>query len=88
MKNKKVNVKKVLYIILVVVLSIALVASLVFGSIAAFTTNAKEAIETWYFDTYEKELSLLKTSVIVLIASSLLLTLTLSFDEFKKKFID
>lgn len=88
MKKKKVNIKKILYITLIVVLSLVLVASLTFGSIAAFTETLKEDIEIWYFNKFEKEISLLKTSIIWLLVSSLSLVLTLSFDDFKKKFID
>ena len=85
---KKQKAKKILYIILVTILATLLVASLVFGSIGAFTTTAKESIETWYFSTFKKEISLLKSSIITLLVSSILLTITLSFDDFKKKFID
>lgn len=88
MKRKKINVKKVLYIVLVVVLALIFVASLTFGSIAAFATNIREEIEVWYASKYEKEISLLSTSIKWLIASAALLTLTLSFKDFKKKYID
>lgn len=88
MKAKKINIKKILYITLIVVLTTILVASIVFGSIAAFTETVRADIESWYFSKFDKEISLLRNSVIWLIVSSLLLVLTLSFDDFKKKFID
>lgn len=88
MKGKKVNIKKILYITFLVVLSIILVASLVFGTIAAFTDTLRTNIEVWYSTKFDKEISLLKTSVIWLIISSLLIVLTLLFDDFKKKFIN
>lgn len=87
MKGKKVNIKKVLYITLLVILTIILVASLVFGTIAAFANTLRANIEVWYSTKFDKEISLLKTSVIWLIISSLLIVLTLLFDDFKKKFL-
>ncbi len=88
MEKKSVKVKKVLYIVLLVVLSLVFVASIVFGTIAAFTTTAREEIEVWLASTFDKERSLLKTSIVMLIISSLLLMLILSFKDFKKKYID
>ena len=88
MKRKKSNVKNVLYIILLVILTIAFVASIAFGSIAAFATSIKEEIEVWYASTFNKDIALFKTSIILLIVSSILLIITLSFKDFKKKFID
>lgn len=88
MQSKKINIKRILYITLLVLLGIIFVASLVFGAIGAFTTNASENIEIWYFDKFEKEISLLKQSITWLLISSILLILTLSFKDFKKKYID
>jgi glucan phosphoethanolaminetransferase (alkaline phosphatase superfamily) len=88
MKSKKANVKKILYIVLIVVLALIFVASLTFGSIAAFTNDTKESIEVWYSTKYEKDFSLLKQSIIWLIISATLLTITLSFKDFKAKYID
>ena len=88
MKRKKINIKKILYITLLVILSIVFVASLTFGTIAAFTENTRESIEGWYTSKFEKDLSLLKQSLIWLLVSATLLVLTLSFKDFKKKYID
>jgi energy-coupling factor transporter transmembrane protein EcfT len=88
MKSKKANVKKILYIVLIVVLALIFVASLTFGAIAAFTNDTKESIEVWYSTKYEKDFSLLKQSIIWLIISATLLTITLSFKDFKAKYID
>ena len=88
MKSKKKNIKKVLYIILLVVLGLAFVASLTFGSIATFATTTAEEIESWYASTFEKNIILFETSIKTLIVSAALLILTLSFNDFKKKFID
>lgn len=87
MNKKKVNIKKVLYIVLLVVLSIIFVSSLTFGAIAAFTTLTEE-IEVWFASNLKRNVSLLKDSVKWLIISSILLVLTLSFKDFKKKYID
>lgn len=88
MRKRKINIKKVLYITLLVVLSTIFLASLTFGAIGAFATNLKDEIEVWYVEKYEKEFALLSTSIKWLIISSALLMLTLSFKEFKKKYID
>ena len=88
MKSKKINIKKILYIALLVILATIFVASLTFGAIAAFTSNVREDIEIWYLDKFEKNISLLKQSIIWLLVSASLLTLTLSFKDFKKKYID
>ena len=88
MKKRKINVKKVLYITLIVILALVFTASLTFGAIGAFTTNVREEIEVWYAGKYEEELSLLSTSIKWLVISSALLILTLSFKDFKKKYID
>ena len=88
MKNKKSNVKKVLYIILLVVLGILFVSSLTFGAIGAFTTTLTEEIEVWFASKLKKDVTLLKDSIKWLLISSVLLVLTLSFKDFKKKFID
>lgn len=88
MKSKKSNVKKVLYIILLVILGIIFVSSLTFGAIGAFTTTVKEDIEVWFASSLKTNVSLLKDSIKWLIISSVLLILTLSFKDFKKKFID
>lgn len=88
MKSKKINVKKILYIALLSVLGLIFVASLTFGVIAAFTNDARENIEVWYNEEFEKEISLLKQSITWLLISATLLVFTLSFKDFKKKFID
>ena len=88
MKSKKTNIKKVFYIILLVILGIIFVASLTFGTIAAFTNDVRESIEVWYESEFEKGISLLKQSIIWLIISSALLIFTLSFKDFKNKYID
>lgn len=88
MKNKKSKAKKVLYIILLSILGILLVSSLTFGLFGAYFPSISESITNWFYDVFEKDLSLLKTSVILLIVSSTLLILTLSFKDFKKKYID
>ena len=88
MKSKKVNIKKILYIIFLSVLALLFIASLTFGAIGAFTTNAKEAIEEWILSKFNKDWALLKTSIIILSLSSIGLILTLSFADFKKKYID
>jgi len=88
MKSKKRNVKKILYIVLLSILGVIFVASLTFGAIGAFATNTKESIETWYSTKFDKDLVLLKKSLTWLLISSALLILTLSFKEFKKKYID
>jgi hypothetical protein len=88
MKSKKINVKKILYIALLSVLGLIFVASLTFGVIAAFTNDARESIEVWYNEEFEKEISLLKQSITWLLISATLLVFTLSFKDFKKKFID
>lgn len=88
MKSKKSKVKKVLYIILLCILGLTLGCSLVFGVFGAYFPTISESITDWYLDVFEKEISLLKTSVILLIVSSALLILTLSFKDFKKKYID
>ena len=88
MKKKKGKIKKVLFIILLVILTTLFISSLVFGSIAAFATSVAEEIEGWYASTFNKNITLLKTSTILLIISSILLIITLSFKDFKKKFID
>ena len=88
MKKKKVNIKKILYITLLTVLGIIFVASLTFGAIAAFTENTRENIEVWYLDKFEENLNLLKKSLVWLFISASLLVLTLSFKDFKKKYID
>lgn len=88
MKEKKINIKKILYITLIVILSIVFVASLTFGAIAAFANEARESIEVWYSSTFEKDISLLKQSIIWLLVSATLFVFTFSFKEFKKKYID
>lgn len=88
MKSKKSNIKKVLYIILLVVLGILFVSSLTFGAIGAFTTTAKEEIEIWFATKLKTNVSLLKDSIKWLLISATLLVLTLSFKDFKKKYID
>lgn len=88
MKKRKINIKKVLYITLIVILALVFTASLTFGAIGAFATNVREEIEVWYVGKYEKEISLLSTSIKWLIISSIALILTLSFKDFKKKYID
>lgn len=87
MKSKKSTVKKVFYIILLVVLGIMLVGSLVFGIFGAYFPSISESIADWYLKVFKKDISLLKTSVILLLVSSSLLILTLSFKDFKKKYI-
>ncbi len=88
MKSKKSTVKKVFYIILLVVLSVMLVSSLVFGIFGAYFPSISEDIVDWYLRVFKKDISLLKTSVILLLISSSLLVLTLSFKDFKKKYVD
>ena len=88
MKNKKEIIKKVLYIALLSILGLIFVASLTGGAIGAFTTNLSEDIEVWFTEKLEKEFVLLKTSIKYLLISSVLLILTLSFKDFKKKYID
>ena len=88
MKLNKINVKKILYIALLSILGLIFVASLAFGIIAAFTTDARESIEVWYSEKMEKEISLLKHSITWLLISATSLVFTLSFKDFKKKFID
>ena len=87
METKK-KVKKILFITLVTILSIVFVASLAFGIISAFIDGARESVEAWYFDTFEEEINLLKKSMTWLIISSILLVFTLSFKDFKKKYVD
>lgn len=86
--KKRILIKKVIYIALLTALSLIFIASLTFGAIGAFTTNLKDEIEIWYYTKNEEELSLLSTSIKWLIISATLLILTLSFKEFKKKYID
>lgn len=88
MKSKKINVKKVLYIVLLVVLSIIFVSSLTFGAIGAFTTTLTEDIEVWFASKLKKDVLLLKDSIKWLLISATLLIFTLSFKDFKKKFVD
>lgn len=88
MKSKKTNIKYILYIILIVILATIFVASIVFGVIGSFTNELKEDIEIWYNSKFEKDLSLQKQSIIWLLISATLLTLTLSFKDFKIKYID
>ena len=88
MKRKKINIKKILYIALLIALATIFVASLTFGAIAAFTTELREEIEVWYTSQKDKEISLLSTSIKCLLISSILLTLTLSFKDFKKRYLD
>lgn len=88
MNSKKANVKKILYIVLLILLTTLFISSLTFGAIAAFSPNVRENIEVWFSTKYEKNISLLKASIIWLLISSFLLTLTLSFKEFKIKYID
>lgn len=87
MKSKK-NIKKILFIILVTILSLIFVTSLAFGIISAFIDGARESVEVWYFDTFEKEINLLKKSMTWMLISSILLVFTLSFKDFKNKYID
>lgn len=86
--KKRINIKKVLYISLLAALSIVFIASLTFGAIGAFTNDLKNEIEAWYFTKNEEEISLLNTSIKWLLVSAALLILTLSFKDFKKKYID
>lgn len=89
MKSKKVNIKKILYIVLLVVLGLLFVSSLTFGAIAAFTGDTKETLEVWFSSKLKKkEFSLLKQSITWLLVSACLLIFTLSFKDFKKKYID
>lgn len=88
MEKKKINIKKIIYILLIVVLAVIFVSSLVFGSIAAFTETLRDNIEVWYTTKFEKDISLLKVSITWLIISSLLLIFTLSLKDLKKKYID
>ena len=89
MKSKKVNIKKILYISLLVVLGLLFVASLTFGALAAFTGEVKDSLEVWFASKLDKtEFSLLSQSIKWLLVSSVLLIFTLSFKDFKKKFID
>ena len=59
MEKKKINIKKIIYILLIVVLAVIFVSSLVFGSIAAFTETLRDNIEVWYTTKFEKDISLL-----------------------------
>lgn len=88
MKSKKSTVKKVFYIILLVVLAVMFVGSLVFGIFGAYFPSISEDIVDWYLRVFKKDISLLKTSIILLLISSSLLVLTLSFKDFKKKYVD
>ena len=88
MKAKKTTIKKTLYIILLSILGIIFVSSLTFGAIGAFTTNTKESIEVWFSSKLDQNISLLKDSIKWLIISATLLVLSLSFKEFKQKYID
>jgi len=88
MEKKKVNIKKVLYIVLLVVLVLIFVSSLTFGAIGAFTTTVREEIEVWFASKLKANVSLLSDSIKWLLISTVLLVLTLSFKDFKKKFID
>lgn len=88
MKAKKINIKKILFVTLLVILTIIFTASLTFGSLAAFTEKTRENIEIWYFEKFKKEISLLKQSLKWLLISATLLVFTLSFKDFKKKYID
>jgi hypothetical protein len=88
MKSKKVNIKKIIYISILSILGVIFLASIIFGVIAAFTNNARSSIELWYLDSFKKEISLLKHSITWLLISSALLIFTLSFKEFKNKYID
>lgn len=88
MKSKKINIKKILYITLLVILGLIFVASLTFGAIAAFSGNVRESIESWYLEKNEKEISLLSQSIKWLLISATLLVFTLSFKDFKKKYVD
>ena len=86
--KKKVNIKKVAFITLLVLLDVAFVAALTFGAISAFATDTAVNIEKWYFSTFDKELTLFKTSIVTLIVTAVLLVFTLTFEDFKKKFIE
>ncbi len=88
MESRKTTLKKVLYIILLVILGILFVSSITFGVIGAFTTTLTEEIEVWFASKLKKEIVLLKNSIKWLLISSALLILTLSFKDFKKKYID
>lgn len=88
METKKINIKKIMYIALLVILGILFVASLVSGVISAFIPETRESIEVWYAGKYEKTLNLMKKSITWLLISSALLVLTLSFKDFKNKYID
>lgn len=64
------------------------VGSLVFGIFGAYFPSISEDIVDWYLRVFKKDISLLKTSIILLLISSILLVLTLSFKDFKKKYVD
>ena len=85
---KKINYKKIIYITVLVVLGIIFVGALTFGSIAAFAGETRESIEVWYAGKFEKEISLLKQSIIWLLVSSSLLVFILSFKDFKNKYLN
>ena len=70
------------------VLGLIFVSSLTFGAIAAFTGETRESIEVWYAGKFEKDISLLKQSIIWLLVSSSLLVFTLSFKDFKNKYLN
>lgn len=89
MKSEKANIKKILYIVLLVILATLFVTSLTFGSIAAFTGELNDNIEVWFAEKLKKDdFSLLKQSITWLLVSAVLLIFTLSFKDFKKKYID
>lgn len=88
MKAKKTNVKKIIYTSLIVILAIIFISSLTFGAISAFASETRENIEVWYYGKFDKNISLFKKSIIWLLISSSLLTLSLSFKDFKNKYID
>lgn len=88
MKSNKQKAKKIIYIILLTVLAIVFVASLTFGTIAAFFTTAKESIEDWYLASFDKEIALFKVSIIGLISSCILLIFTLSYKDIKRKYLN
>lgn len=88
MKSKKINVKKIIYITLLGILGVLFVASIAFGIIAAFIPEARESIEVWYAEKNEETLNLMKKSITWLLISASALVLTLSFKDFKNKYID
>lgn len=84
MKNKR---KKICFITLVSLFAFLWISSLLFLGFATLSDSITTSIESWYATKFEeKTLNLMKVSLWSTVLSTFALTVTLLFQEIKKRY--